>query len=112
MPAFLPKTQKIAHRLIRLWGGNQKGQIIRDGVTRAEAYMARMDYTPKEQGLFLEGSERMAVSSLGQTEEIDFEQDKLIFAGKQYRIVSPVKGPRPSGLIIFFDCNVVFDQSV
>jgi hypothetical protein len=101
--ANLPRSRASADRLIKRWGG--KGFIIRNGVKRP-AYMARLDYTPRERGLFQDGAERMFVSGLTAVGP-DHEQDELEFNGKTYKIVEPVKGPRPDGLIIFYDCSIM-----
>jgi hypothetical protein len=101
--ADLPRSRKSADRLIKRWGG--RGYIIREGVKRP-AYMARLDYTPRERGLYQDGAERMYVSGLTPVGP-DMEKDMLEFNGKTYRIVLPVTGPRPNGLIIYYDCSIM-----
>lgn len=99
----LANSKKTADRLIKRWGG--LGYLIREGVKRP-AYMARLDYTPRERGLFQDGAERMFVSA-DVTTGPDHEHDQIEFNGRTYRIVEPVKGPRPNGLVIFYDCSIM-----
>jgi hypothetical protein len=105
MPSML-QMQRDAEDLIRSWGDNQQGQIIRGGVVRATAYMALNDYSPRERGLFRDDSVRIAVSAVG-LPEIDHEQDQIKFLGSMYVLPVPTTGGRPDGTIVFHDCNAV-----
>lgn len=105
MPNMLV-LQVRAENMIRRWGNHQKGSIMRAGVERAKAYMARTDYKPTERGLFMDGSERLAVSAIN-LPSLDFELDTIVFAGQLYKINVPPAGGRPDGTIIYHDCNVL-----
>lgn len=98
--------QKRVENLIRRWGKNQRGQIVRDGVTRATAYMAFSDYSPRERGLFRDDSVKIVVSAVGLT-DIDNEQDQIVFLGSTYTLPTPVLGARPDGTIVFHECNAL-----
>lgn len=99
------RSQKSAHNLIARWGG--AGFLIRDGVKRP-ATMARLDYKPSERGLYIDGSELIRISAIGLTVEPDFNLDVIQFNGKIYKINIPTTGPRPTGVPIFHDCNVLY----
>lgn len=105
MPSML-QMQKDAESLIRSWGNDQKGQVIRNGVVRATTYMAFADYSPQARALFRDDSVRIAVSSVGLA-EIDYEQDTIKFLNGVYTLPKPVGGARPDGNIVFHDCNAV-----
>lgn len=99
--------QQSAHRMIQRWGGI--GYLVRANVQRA-ATMARVDFAPKERGLFLDGSSRIRVSAIGLSVPPDFEQDTIIYKGELYRILMPATGPRVTNEFVFYDCNVAFVQ--
>lgn len=105
MPS-IPAMQKRAERLIRSWGGDQKGQIVRGGTVRATAFMALNDYSPRERGLFADGSVRLAVSAVGLA-ELDYNQDTIVFLGKTFKLPVPVGGGRPDGTVVYFDANAI-----
>jgi hypothetical protein len=93
--------------MIQRWGGI--GYLVRANVQRA-ATMARLDYTPKERGLFLDGSSRIRISVIGLVTPPDFEQDTIIYKGELYKIMMPADGPRATNEFVFYDCNVMFVQ--
>lgn len=105
----LVRSQQTAFKLIQRWGG--QGFLIRDGVARP-CTAARQTYSPQQRGLFLDGSERYFIAALGLAVEPDCEQDQFRFKGAGnktmlYRITQPPVGPRPNGLVMFYDCNVI-----
>jgi hypothetical protein len=102
MPFNFARSQQSAHRLIVRWG--KPGFIIRDGVARP-AMIARPEYTPRERGLFLDGATRLVVSAFNLAVPPDHEQDQLKYLNQLYRIVSPVTGPNPAGIQIYYDCS-------
>lgn len=105
MPSML-QMQKDAEDLIRSWGNDQQGQIVRNGVVRATAYMAFSDYSPTARGLFRDDSVRIAVSAVNLT-EIDNEQDTIRFLGSDYTLPKAPFGGRPDGTVVFHDCNAI-----
>jgi hypothetical protein len=107
MPAqiSIASRQQSAHRMIQRWGGI--GYLVRGGVQRA-ATMARMEYSPKERGLYLDGSSRLRISVIGLATPPDHEQDQIIYKGETYNIILPVEGPRVTGVFIFYDCNSMY----
>ena len=90
--------------MIRRWGG--PAFLERDGVRRP-CVAARQEYKPQEVALFEIGSERMYVSAKNLAVPPDPQLDKLIFNGKRYSITQEPKGPRPNGMVMFYDCNVM-----
>lgn len=100
----LAHSQRTALRIITRWGG--VGYLLRGGSAR-ECICARSDYTPQQRGLFLDGSERFFIAALGLAVPPDFELDMLRFKEFEYRILLPPAGPRPNGLVMFYDCNVM-----
>lgn len=101
MPNIL-SMQKHAEKLIRGWGMSQRGQIYRDGALIASPYMGFKEFRPNERGLFGDDARNIAVSAVG-LPEIDFETDRIVFLGKTYKIVAPVRGGRPDGTVIYHD---------
>lgn len=97
--------QAAAHRMIQRWGGI--GYLIRGSVQRA-ATMARMEYTPRERGLYADKSSRIRVSAIGLVLPPDHEQDRILYKGEEYNILMPVEGPRVTGVFIYYDCNAMF----
>lgn len=97
--------QASAHRMIQRWGGI--GYLVRSGVQRA-ATMARMEYSPKERGLFQDKSSNIRISVIGLALAPDHEQDQIIYKGEVYNILLPVSGPRVTGEFIYYDCNSIF----
>lgn len=104
------RSQKSAFNLIARWGG--WGQLVRAGVPR-DAMMGRQEYKPTERGLFQDGTERIYIAAYKlDLPPPDFEQDLIWFKGdaaltSEYRITAEPLGPRPSGIVMFYDCNVV-----
>lgn len=97
-----------ALRQIKRWGGS--GFLVRDGVKRA-CWVCVIDYKPRDQDLRAIGAKQMLIAAKGLAVEPDRELDVVEFKGKTWRIVAPIKGPRPAGVPIFFDCEVVYDSS-
>lgn len=90
--------------MIQRWGGI--GYLVRAGVQRA-ATMARMEYTPKERGLFQDKGARMRVSVIGLATPPNHELDTILYLGAHYNIVLPVSGPRVTDVFIYYDCDAV-----
>jgi hypothetical protein len=112
----LNRSRIIADRQIRRWGKGCISFLVRDGVKRP-CIAARAEYKPTERGLYLDGSERFYVSSLGLVVEPNHELDLLEFkpkgqAARRYRITMPSGGPRPNGLVIYHDLNCMFTATV
>lgn len=101
--------QQSAHRMIQRWSGAPGGigYLSRNSVQRA-ATMARIEYSPKERGLYLDKSSRIRVSAIGLVIAPDHEQDIVIYAGETYKILMPPEGPRMADKFIFYDLNVMF----
>lgn len=105
--ALIAGRQAAAHRMIQRWGGI--GYLIRgtDRVQRA-ATMARMEYSPKERGLYGDKASRIRVSVIGLAVPPDHEQDTILYEGEEFNILTPVEGPRVTGVFIYYDCNSMF----
>lgn len=103
--ALIAQKQASAHRMIQRWGGI--GYLVRGGVQRA-ATMARIEYTPKERGLFDDKTSRIRVSVIGLAVPPDHEQDTVLYKGEQSNIIRPVSGPRITDAFIYYDCETVF----
>lgn len=97
--------QTSAHNMIVDNGGT--GQLVRNGVGR-DATMARMEYSPRERGLYADKTARMRVSAIGlaQADGPDFERDQITYLGVTYNILLPAEGPRVRNEFIYWDCNV------
>jgi hypothetical protein len=105
--ALINGRKASAHRMIQRWGGI--GYLVRSGVQRV-ATMARMEYTPKERGLFGDKASKIRISAIGLAVAPDHEQDTIIYKGEEYNILLPVEGPRVTGVFVYYDCNVMFTQ--
>jgi hypothetical protein len=103
--ALVAQKQASAHRMIQRWGGI--GYLVRGNTQRA-ATMARLDYTPKERGLYGDKASRIRVSVIGLAVPPDHEQDTILYKGEEYHILTPVEGPRLTGAFIYYDCNSMF----
>ena len=108
------KLQKSAHRMINGAGG--AGFLIRAGVKRLIT-TARIEFKPTERGLYADGSERFFVSALGLITPPDENLDILEFKGKglttrRYRIIQPPAGPRPNGIVVYYDCICMYSETV
>jgi hypothetical protein len=103
--ALIAGRKASAHRMIQRWGGI--GYLIRGGVQRA-ATMARMEYTPKERGLYGDKASRIRISTIGLATPPDHEQDTILYKGELYNILTPVEGPRVTNDFIYYDCNSMF----
>jgi hypothetical protein len=109
----MPRLRADALRMIKRWGG--QGFLVRDGIKRV-AWMARAQYSAKDRGLFLDGSERFYIDGSIPIPP-DFELDRIQFKGQgaqtfEYRILLPPEGPRPNGLVIYYDCNVMRSKTL
>lgn len=107
----LQAMQKRAHAALKRWNGGKPGYLVRDGVRRS-AVIARSEYTPRERALYLDGRERFFVAAYLLAVPPDHEQDMLLFNGRLYRIIEPVKGARPDGTVMLHDCACLFDSVV
>lgn len=106
-------AQGRAHRqIVRFNGGKENNAKLRRGATDRNCTAAILDYSPREAQLRLDGARRMLISAKGLDIAPDHEQDMLLFTptGELFRIVSPVLGPRPAGVPIFYDCEVMYDS--
>lgn len=105
---------EFANYMIATHGGRGK---LRRGTTDRNCSAALIDWTPREQGLRLEGSRRALISALDPVTGLplaippDHEQDQLVFGGSVYRLPLPDRGPRPDGATVgFHDYEVTYDS--
>jgi hypothetical protein len=108
----LKRSQRIADRQIRKFGRGSQAFLVRSGVSRP-CVAARSEYKVVERGLFADGTERFLISALGLQVPPDFELDQFDFKGvgqprRRYRITATPLGPRPNGIVMFYDCNCMF----
>lgn len=104
------RAQKVCDRQIRRFGAQHAvtAKLRRAGADRG-CVAARLEYTPKEQGLFEDGASRILISVIDlQGEKPDHDLDQVVFAGEVYNIIAPIKMIRQGGSeILFFDCPVM-----
>lgn len=98
---------KRAGAMIARWG--KKAKLLRDGVER-DCVAAVLDYNPRARQLSLEGAERVLIAAPLDIPP-DHEKDKLIHGGRLYQIPTPVKGPRPGDVAIFYDADIVYERA-
>jgi hypothetical protein len=103
-------SQGRAGELIARWGKPAKLLRIEGGQLR-DCIAAKLEFSPRERGLIMEGAERVLIAANGLTIAPDHQLDMFInlITSKQYRIVQPVKGPRPGDVAIFYDLSIVYD---
>jgi len=103
------RARQTCHRQIKRFGANAVAQLQRGTVTRA-CTAAILDYKPHEAGLREVGARRALIAALDCPTPPDHEQDKFIFNGEVFRIVKPPVGPRPAGIVLYYDCEVIYDS--
>lgn len=101
--------QRRARVALLRWSGGKPGYLVRAGARRA-AVIARGEYSPRERGLYLDGRERMYVAAHGLDVPPDHELDMLQLNDRLYRIIEPVRGTRPDGTVMLYDCACLFDR--
>lgn len=111
------RSRRTVHRQLRRFGGLAADQalLIRGAVTR-RCRAARLEYTPRERGLFLDGASRILISALSLelqgSAPPHHEFDQIFYAGGLYNIVQPIQGPRQDDpTCLFHDCSVMFVQN-
>jgi hypothetical protein len=97
---------KRAGAMIARWG--KPAQLLRGGTLRP-CVAAVLDYNPRARGLGLEGAERALIAAPLAIPP-DFEQDKFVKNSKLYQIPTPVKGPRPGDVAVFYDADIVYEK--
>jgi hypothetical protein len=101
------RGQATSLRQIKKFGG--AGYLRRDGDDRP-CWVGIVDYKPRDAELRTVGARRALVAAKDLAVPPDREQDLIVFAGEVWRIVTPVSGPRPNGVPLFYDCEVVYDS--
>lgn len=96
-----------AGSMIARWG--KPAKLLRGGVLR-DCVAAVLDYNPRARGLALEGAERALIAAPLAIPP-DHEQDKLVHGEKLYQIPTPVKGPRPGDVVVFFDADIIYERA-
>lgn len=107
--AHAARQQSTALRQIKRWGG--AGSLVRESVKRA-CWLCIIDYKPRDENLRTLGAKRALIAAKGLAVGPDRELDMIEFKGQRWRIINPPTGPRPNGIPIFYDCEVVYDSSV
>lgn len=108
------RARMTVFRQIRKFGatpGNPSAtmSLVREGVARA-CTGAVLDYSPRERGLVVEGAKKIIIANWNLTDPPDHERDVIrLFNGEVYRIVSPVKGARPGGVSVYYECECQYD---
>lgn len=103
----IKSRQHSAHRMIQRYSNGVVGYLVRGAVQRV-ATMARVDYTPRANGLALDKVSKIRISVIGLAVPPDFELDEIIYAGERYRITAEPTGPRLGGTFVYYDCDVVY----
>ncbi len=103
------RARQTCHRQIARFGAGA-ASALRRGTTDRAVTAAILDYKPHEMGLREQGARRALIAALDCPTPPDHEQDKFVFLGEVFRIVKPVTGPRPAGIVLYYDCEVVYDS--
>lgn len=112
MPYDYNRARTTCDKQIRRFGGASAttAKLVRNDVKRS-CVAARLEYTPRERGLYEDKSSRILISALSVSEvdAPDNELDMIEYGGDLYRILRPVEGFRQgAGTILFYDCNVMW----
>lgn len=94
---------------IARWGGPAK--LLRNGTTLRDCTAAFLDYNPRGEGLGLREAARLLIAApLAIPPDHEVDEVILTEGGRtaRYAIVAPVKGPRPGGIAVYFDCDIVY----
>src|SRR5690606_3129282 len=102
------RMQNTFLRQMKRWGAI--GALRRDGSSDREAWMAILDFNPRDRDLIEQGYRRCVIAAKGLDVPPDRELDVIVFNGEIWRIQSPVRGPRPNGVPIFYECEVNYDS--
>lgn len=92
---------------IRKFG--RQGYLRRDGVDRP-CMVGIIDYKPYDASLREVGAQRALIAAYKLEVPPERDLDLLIFGDEVHRFSAPIKGPRPDGVVLFFDCEVVYDS--
>jgi hypothetical protein len=108
MPDF-NRSRKVWHGHLLRWGQDAalSAKAVRGGTERPMV-MAMSQWNPRERAsIAIDNAVRMVVSAhlVEPANYIDFTQDNLRFAGKEYRIVTAPLGQQPDGTWIAWDCT-------
>ena len=104
----IKRMQRDAHQMIVRWGGGaKKGFLIRSQAKRP-CTIARMEIKPTERGLYVDGSNKFAISAFDLVTGLDHEQDIIQFKGQLFRIILPVSGPTPDGTVVFWTAITMY----
>ena len=103
------RARQTCHRQIARFGAGAPA-ALRRGSTDRTVTAAILDYKPFEQGLREQGARRALIAALDCPTPPDHEQDKFIFNGDVFRIVKPFVGPQPAGIVLYYDCEVIYDS--
>ena len=98
-------------QILRFGGPDSHPKLRRAGVDR-DCIAAILDYGPRERDLVIDGAVRCLIAAEGLEVPPDFELDQLIFRNVLYRMVGPIRGPRPNGIPIFYDTPVLYDTTL
>lgn len=103
------RARNVVNRQIRRWGGAAatSARLVRDDGSRS-CVAARLEYSPRERGLFLDNSSRILIAGDSVAVPPDHDMDIVLYAGQHYRILSKPTGFRQGdGTVLYYDCNVV-----
>ena len=106
--ALIAGRQASAHRMIQRWGGI--GYLIRGSEQRV-CTMARMEYSPRERGLYADLTSRIRISMIGLATLPDHEQDEVIYKGERFKILLPPEGPQVTGVFVYIDLNCIHSSA-
>lgn len=101
------RAQRVAGNQIERFGSPGKLRSIADGSER-DCKVAILEYGPRESQLRLEGYERALIAAPLAVPP-NHETDLLVANGNVYRIVLPIRGPRPGGHAIYYEAQVLYD---
>lgn len=115
MPYNVKRAQVTADRQIKRFGAGSIAYLIRSGSKRRIS-AAILDFDPRARDLVLEGARRILISALDPTTGAalalppDHEKDTVEFNKDVFRIIAPVRGPRPAGVVIFYELEGLYDS--
>lgn len=105
------RLQRDAHNMIVRWGGGAKKGVLSltSGTGSRKCTVARMEMKPTERALYVDGSNKFAISSYDLNGgPPNFETEVLVWQKKTYRIILPVSAPSPDSTDVFYTAITMY----
>jgi hypothetical protein len=96
-----------AAEMIARWGNSA---VLRRSGTDRPCVAAELEFNPTQRNLELAGVRRFLLAAPLDPPP-NHELDLLVAFGEILRLVAPVKGPRPDGVVVYYDLLVEYQSA-